>query len=200
MRHLVIASCVAAVCSVGLAAQAQTPGGSTSKPQSPPTSSPASKDQPGQRTGQSAEGSMVLRGCLRTGDQAGSFVLANASATSGGTLKNATVELVGSPAGANLKDHVGHTVEVTGMLAGNAGRTSAAAAGEGTSASSGGTTGAGAGSDARAGTTGSGAGTTGAGTGSAASAPAKSGAAGTAGDRARLNVKSIKHVKETCGA
>jgi hypothetical protein len=33
-------------------------------------------------------------------------------------LENATVDLTGSPAGATLGDHVGHMVQITGMLSG----------------------------------------------------------------------------------
>lgn len=172
MTRLVIASCVAAACSVGLGAQGQS--GTT--PQTPSTSA----QQPAQPSAAKDDKSIVLQGCLRAGEQAGTFVLQNASATSGGTLKNATVELSGTPAGANLKDHVGHTVEVTGALAPESSRASGASttgAGTSASATAGGT---------EAGTTGSGA--------SAGTA----GTAGARGGKAKLTVKTLKHVKESC--
>ena len=156
MTRVLVASCVAAVCSVGLAAQTP-PAGST--PQSPS----APREQAAQKS-DSMEKSTVLRGCLRAGEQAGTYVLSNASATTGGTLKNATVELSGTPSGTNLSEHVGDTVEVTGMMAG----ASASASASGSAATS-------------------------------ASGSTKPGATGTAGAaKAKLNVKSVKHVKDGC--
>ncbi len=170
MKRMLIASLVAVGCSVSLAAQAPT---GTTKPQSPTTT----KEQPAtQKPSQADDKSAVVRGCLRAGDQTGTYVLSNATATSGGTLKNATVQLVGSPSGMNLKEHVGHTVEATGMLT------------PGATKSGTGTTGAeptkpGAGAEPTK--PGAGAGT------------GKPGAASTAAT-AKLSVKSVKHVKEGC--
>ena len=182
MKRILIASCVAATCGVGLAAQA----GTGTKPQSPTTTtqSPTSKPQTAAQDDKTA----VVRGCLRAGDQSGTFVLANATATSGGTLKDTTVQLTGSPSGTNLKAHVGHTVEVTGMLAAGTSKSSSSA-GAGTGTGTGTSTGKG------AGTSGTGAGTSSTGAGSTS----KSGTGSTAGaSSATLTVKALKHVKESC--
>jgi hypothetical protein len=180
MKNILIGSCVALACAVSLGAQ--TPTG-TSKPQSPP----ATKDQPAQKSTQTDDKTAVLRGCLRAGDQAGTYVLSNASATSGATLKNETVQLAGSPAGMNLKEHVGHTVEVTGILAAGDSRGAGPGAGAGTGTSKPGAAGAG------TGTSKPGA----AGTGTATGKPGGSSTAGV-GSGAKLTVKSMKHVKEGC--
>jgi hypothetical protein len=135
MKRVLIATCVGLAFAVSLAAQA-----------------PAGQEKPQPPAGQSAaaDKGITLKGCLRAGDAADSFVLANAapaSATAGtsGTPAAApakTVRLTGSPAGTNLKDHVGHTVEITGMMAPAKSSTPAAtppaggAAGAGASATS----------------------------------------------------------------
>ena len=169
MKRFLMGSCLAVACAAGLGAQ--TPPGTT-KPQQPPTTTPG-QTTPAQKPTTSAD-SAVLRGCLKAGDQTGTFMLTNATATSGGTMKNATVQLAGSPTGINLKDHVGHTVEVTGMLA----------AGDMAKPSGTGTTGAGA-----------------PGTGAAGTSPSKpaAGAASTsAASAGKITVKAVKHVKEGC--
>jgi hypothetical protein len=117
MKRILIGTCAALACAVSLAAQ--TPA--TSPPQDPPRAAPPST---------TAEKTITLKGCLRAGDQPDAFVLANASSameTTGTTgtpagaaapaMKNKTVRLIGAPAGFSLKEHVGHTVEVTGMIA-----------------------------------------------------------------------------------
>ena len=43
-------------------------------------------------------------------------------------LENATVSLTGSPAGVTLGDHIGHTVQITGALAGQSASASATGA------------------------------------------------------------------------
>jgi len=112
MKRVFAATCLAASFAVGLAAQ--------QPPQTP--SQTADKDK-----------TVTLTGCVRAGDQPGSFVLANAKAddktpgatgTSGTTatpdakaLENATLRLIGAPASVNLSEHVGHTVQVTGTVA-----------------------------------------------------------------------------------
>ncbi len=116
MKSVLSATCVAVACAVTLSAQAPPTG--TSKPQSPTT-------QPAQKSTQADDKSVMVKGCLRAGDQPGTFVLANASVdqkgaattgTTGTALKDKTVRLVGTPAGVNLKEHVGHIVEASGML------------------------------------------------------------------------------------
>ena len=116
MKRILIGTCTALACAVSLAAQ--TPA--TSPPQDPPKAGAPSA---------AAEKTITLKGCLRAGDQPDSYVLANASSsametagTTGTTagapaMKNRTVRLIGAPAGFNLKEHVGHTVEVSGMIA-----------------------------------------------------------------------------------
>src|SRR5688572_8686815 len=118
MKRILIGTCAALACAVSLAAQ--TPA--TSPPQDPPRAAPPST---------TAEKTITLKGCLRAGDQPDTFVLANASsametAGTSGTpagapaapaMKNKTVRLIGAPAGFSMKEHVGHTVEVAGMIA-----------------------------------------------------------------------------------
>jgi hypothetical protein len=80
-----------------------------------------------------------LTGCLRAGDGPNSFVLENIKADkagtmaakpgepsatgTSGTMANKSLEgvdkvaVMGSPSGASLSSHVGHTVKLTGMLA-----------------------------------------------------------------------------------
>jgi hypothetical protein len=112
MKRVFAATCLAAAFAVGLSAQ--------QPPQTP--SQTADKDK-----------TVTLTGCVRAGDQPGSFVLANAkpddkapsaTGTSGTTpapdtkgLENATLRLIGAPASVNLSEHVGHTVQVTGTVA-----------------------------------------------------------------------------------
>jgi hypothetical protein len=111
MKRVLIATCVALACAVNLAAQ-----------------TPAGQDKPQPTAGQaaSADKGVTLRGCLRAGDAPDTFVLANAAPASGATgtagaaaatAATKSVRLIGSPAGTNLKEHVGHTIEVTGMMA-----------------------------------------------------------------------------------
>ena len=113
MKRVFAATCLAASFAVGLAAQ--------QPPQTPPSQA-ADKDK-----------TLTLTGCVRAGDQPGSFVLANAKAddkapgatgTAGTTaapdakaIENATLRLVGAPASVNLSEHVGHPVQVTGTVA-----------------------------------------------------------------------------------
>ena len=114
MKRVFAATCLAAAFAVGLAAQ--------QPPQTP--SQTADKDK-----------TVTLTGCVRAGEQPGSFVLADvksddkagsatgATGTSGTMpsanreLENATLRLIGAPASVNLSEHVGHTVQVTGTLA-----------------------------------------------------------------------------------
>lgn len=70
---------------------------------------------------------VTVTGCLKAGDTADSFMLSNlkwgsdkAVGTSGTAaapaISASSLKLVGSPSGAKLSDHVGHTVEVTGSI------------------------------------------------------------------------------------
>lgn len=115
MKRMLIATGLALTVAVSLAAQ--TPA------------TPADRDQAPGKAAQSAaaEKSVTLKGCLRAGDQPDTFVLADAApataatgttgaATGAAAAAKQTVRLIGSPSGMNLKDHVGHTVEVTGMV------------------------------------------------------------------------------------
>ena len=112
MKRVFAATCLAAAFAVGLAAQ---------QPQQTPSQT-SDKDK-----------TVTLTGCVRAGDQPGSFELANikaddkapsATGTSGTTpnpdakdLENATVRLTNAPASVNLSEHVGHQVQVTGTVA-----------------------------------------------------------------------------------
>ena len=104
--------CLAALCAVTLSAQT-------------PSQPPASASQDTMKT-------VTATGCLRAGDQPNSFVLSNvkwadkaagaATGTSGTAAPapapaGASLKLVGSPAGVQLTEHIGKTVEVTGTLA-----------------------------------------------------------------------------------
>ena len=131
MKRILIGTCAALACAVSLAAQ--TPA--------PPTPQDPAKPAPPSASSASAEKSVTLKGCLRAGDTPDSFVLANASTpteTAGTTgtpagappaaaMKNQTVRLIGAPAGISLKEHVGHTIEVTGMITPQGARPSAGA-------------------------------------------------------------------------
>ena len=161
MKHTLMGTGLALTFAVGLAAQAPA--------------TPAGQDQPKAGQSASAEKSVTVKGCLRAGDQAGTFVLANAStamettgtagtaaapAAAAPAIKNQTLRLIGAPAGVSLKDHVGHTVEVTGMIAPQGAKSSTPAGTSGTPAA---------------------------------------GAGAAASDGPSLNVKSVKHVDPKCG-
>ena len=109
MRRLFTAAFVAAISTTGLAAQStQTP------PKDETQKVPV----------------LTVSGCLRNGDESGTFVLTSvkwldktsaeksAVGTSGTDADNsgATLRLVGTPAGVRMSEHVGHTVEITGTL------------------------------------------------------------------------------------
>jgi hypothetical protein len=72
---------------------------------------------------------VTATGCLRAGEQPNSFVLSNvkwadkapgATAGTSGTAASpaptSSLKLVGAPAGVQLTEHIGQTVEVTGTL------------------------------------------------------------------------------------
>lgn len=135
MKSTLIGTGLALACAVTLGAQSTSP-----------TQSYPSSDSPKKMSSDKAKDkkSVTLSGCLREGDAPGEFVLANVdmsqmkgmkghdttstttpSATSGsgsattgaaGGMDN-RITLV-SAANVNLKEHVGHQVEVTGTMAG----------------------------------------------------------------------------------
>jgi hypothetical protein len=66
------------------------------------------------QTAKPANQPMTVAGCLKAGEAAGTYVL-TAARTAGGTGETATYQLVG-PQAANLQDHVGRQVEVSGTM------------------------------------------------------------------------------------
>jgi hypothetical protein len=101
MTRKILASCLVALCSLVLALGAQSyekkkPEGKHATMEKKTTSAvPDSK-------------SVSLTGCLKAGKAANTFTLSNV------TGETATYRLVGQ-GGVDLKPHVGHKVEVTGM-------------------------------------------------------------------------------------
>jgi hypothetical protein len=132
MKRFIPTACLAAAFAVGLSAQ---------------TPSPAQEPQAAAAGGSK---NVTVTGCLKAGDEPGSYALSNIkpaakdspSATSpspAGTTGTtgaasaskdlegiSSLKLTGSPAGANLSEHVGHTVRISGAL--NAASSSAGAA------------------------------------------------------------------------
>jgi hypothetical protein len=121
MKRAISCTCLAAAFAVGLSAQTPAP------------SAPMQSDKDTKP--------VAMTGCLRAGDAPGSFVLANAkmaataskdqpgapTGTAGaapamppapaGAVEGKTIALSGSPTGVTLSNHVGHTVEITGVMA-----------------------------------------------------------------------------------
>ena len=113
MKHVFAGTCLAAAFAVSLAAQT-------------PAQTPAQSDRD--------DKTVTLTGCVRTGAEPGSFVLANVkhadkstgtepsvTGTSGTAgmakgLENSTIELEDAPSSVKLSEHVGHTVQVTGEI------------------------------------------------------------------------------------
>ena len=109
MKRLFTGTCLAALCAVTLSAQT-------------PSQPPASASQDTMKT-------VTATGCLRAGDQPNTFVLSNvkwsdkaagsATGTSGTAAPaptSSSLKLVGSPAGVQLTEHIGKTIEVTGTI------------------------------------------------------------------------------------
>jgi hypothetical protein len=119
MKRIIPAACLAVVFAVGVSAQ--------NPPQTAPPSTP--QTQPPAQEARTAAKSVTVTGCLKSGEMAESYVLSNLKfdnkdrpvGTSGTeappVAPNATLKVIGSPAGAKLSEHVGHTVEATGTLA-----------------------------------------------------------------------------------
>jgi hypothetical protein len=166
----------------------------TAGAQSTPPSQTQPPDQPQTKSAMGSKDkakSLTLSGCLREGDEPNTYVLANVdmskmsdtasssspagstaapssqAGTSGSSMDN-TVKLVGST---NLKDHVGHQIEVTGTMAKKDKAKSKAT-----------------------GTTGSAAGET------ASDTTSRAGERGASGDKNMhtLNVRSVKMVAASC--
>ena len=93
---------VAALFAVSAAA-----AGCSREPETPPAQSQT-------QTTQQLNAPATFTGCLRAGEAANTFVL-TASATADGSTP-ATYQLEGAT-GTNLQDHVGHRVEVSGIIA-----------------------------------------------------------------------------------
>ena len=65
------------------------------------------------QTAQPANHPTTITGCLKAGDAEDTFVLT--AARTEGSTETATYELAGPP-GVNLRDHIGHRVEVSGRV------------------------------------------------------------------------------------
>jgi hypothetical protein len=139
MTRVFTGTCLAVLCAAGLAAQA-------------PTGSAEPQAQDSMKT-------VTVTGCLRAGEAPDTFVLSDAklddkgrttpsptgtsgtgSAAAATAAPATTVRLVGSPAGVTMTEHIGHTVEVTGVLSdakdkGVAGTTGSGTGGDQTSRS-----------------------------------------------------------------
>ena len=113
MRKLLAAATVAILGSIGRSAQ------------STPAQTAASQES------KEKEKVVTVTGCLRAGEETGTFVLSNvkwqdkdkaAPGTTGTTGSESaapapiTMRLVGSPSGVRMSEHVGHTVEITGFI------------------------------------------------------------------------------------
>ncbi|HWP99757.1 MAG TPA: hypothetical protein VNK92_04745 [Vicinamibacterales bacterium] len=134
MTRIVPVTALALAFAVGLGAQSSDP----------------QKQKQKAKPSTAAEKTVTISGCLREGDQPGTYVLANAdlsalrtepatgtpAGTTGTAATTGTVRLIGT-GGVNLKEHVGHRVEITGTVApageqarGTTGTPSAAEAGK----------------------------------------------------------------------
>jgi hypothetical protein len=108
MKRVFTGTFLAAICAATLSAQ------------TPPSQPPAAS--------QDTMKTVTATGCLRAGEQPNSFVLSNvkwadkapgATGTSGTAASPAptsSLKLIGAPAGVQLTEHIGQTVEVTGTL------------------------------------------------------------------------------------
>lgn len=157
MKRVITATCLAAMCAAGLAAQ-ETTG--------------TPRGQGAMAAGQRAGGPRTVTGCLRAGDTAASYLLTDVimqggrgrrggdaastgSSTSTGTstttgTSTSTAQggrgmmapqtiMLSAASDVDLKAHVGHKVEVTGTLAGGRGRAAGDATTSGGTATSTGT-------------------------------------------------------------
>jgi hypothetical protein len=99
MRLLLLSS---AALSVALSSACARQNDTATPPDPTTASAPEQRNRP-----------MTVTGCLRAGEAADTFVLTAAAAE--GTAEPATYELVGTSA--QLRDHIGDRIEVTGTLA-----------------------------------------------------------------------------------
>jgi len=169
MKRVFIATCMAAACAIGLSAQQPS---TTTSPQSG-------------RHG----GPMTVTGCVKAGDTSGTYMLTDiqrsdagggsgattttgaATTTAGGQGRGMGQLMLNSGApDVDLSAHVGHKVEVTGMMSGGRGRMAGGAA---TTAD------------------------TGAGSGSTSAATTTGGQGGARGMRS-MNVTSVKMIASSC--
>jgi hypothetical protein len=115
MKRVFTGTCLAAFCAAALSAQA------------PASQAPSSQAQDSMKT-------VTATGCLRAGETPNSFVLsdvkwagkagtpttatgtAGTAGTAGSAAAATTLRLVGAPAGVQLTEHIGHTIEVSGNL------------------------------------------------------------------------------------
>jgi hypothetical protein len=112
MKRVFTGTCLAAFCAAALSAQA------------PASQAPSSQAQDSMKT-------VTATGCLRAGETPNSFVLSDVkwagkagtpteatgtAGTAGSAAAATTLRLVGAPAGVQLTEHIGHTIEVSGML------------------------------------------------------------------------------------
>ena len=149
MKRVFTGTCLAAVFAVGLSAQS-----TGTQPQTYGQEKKDSKD-------------VTVTGCLRAGDEPNTYVLqdvkwddkdksatgapAGAGAATGtagaasAAMAATKIKLIGAPAGVQLSEHVGHTVQITGMLAPAAAKSTAGGAAAGAATGTAGTAGAAAG-------------------------------------------------------
>ena len=135
MKRFIPTACLAAAFAVGLSAQTPSPAPAGQPPSPAPAGQPPSSAPQAQASGGK---NVTVTGCLKAGDEPGSFALSNVKtaaakdapgatppATTGTTgtagsaasLESASsVKLTGSPAGGNLAEHVGHTVRISGAV------------------------------------------------------------------------------------
>jgi hypothetical protein len=66
--------------------------------------------------GETKGGMKTLTGCLKTGTEAGTYMLTNVSG--GPEATNKEWELIGAPAALKLSEHVGHKVAISGHVVG----------------------------------------------------------------------------------
>jgi hypothetical protein len=146
MKRVFTGTCLAAVFAVGLSAQS-----TGTQPQTYGQEKKDSKD-------------VTVTGCLRAGDEPNTYVLQDvkwddkdksATGAAAGTgaptgtagaasaaMAATKIKLIGAPAGVQLSEHVGHTVQITGMLAPAAAKSTAGGAAAGAATGTAGTAGA----------------------------------------------------------
>lgn len=201
MKRTILATCLAGACAVALSAQTPTQQPPTSTAGTSGTTSQETKEG-NQRRGRP----MTISGCLKAGDTAGTYMLTNVkglgrpsgaagttgdttgaptttggattTAPEGGQTRGMNQVMLTAMGNVDLKEHVGHQIEVTGTPARGQGAGSTA----GGATTTGGTT------------TG---GTTTSGTATGGTTTATTGQ-GNRGAVRSLTVTSIRHISDTC--